>query len=111
MAAHIQTASENRATVSVASKTLFNEAVREVLRMIFAGAPLNDVLLGVTRLIEAQGDRILCSIWLLDKTGNRLKCAAAPSLPPEYIKGMEETLIGPEATVCGPAVYGGESPL
>ena len=111
MAAHIQTASENRATVSVASKTLFNEAVREVLRMIFAGAPLNDVLLGVTRLIEAQGDRILCSIWLLDKTGNRLKCAAAPSLPPEYIKGMEETLIGPEVTVCGPAVYGGESPL
>lgn len=105
------TATESKSTTSVTSKTLFNEAVLEVLRMIFAGVPLNDVLLSVTRLIEAQGETILCSIWLLDETGDRLKCAGAPSLPVEYIKGMEETLIGPEATACGPGVYRGESPL
>jgi hypothetical protein len=38
----------------------------DALKMILLGAPLNEVLTTITRLIEAHGVGMLCSIFLLD---------------------------------------------
>lgn len=46
------------------------ESVLNVLKLIFAGAPLSEVLTVIARCIEAQGKGMLCAIWLLEKDGS-----------------------------------------
>ncbi len=58
-----------------------SEAVLNILKLIFAGSPLPEVLTIIARLVESQGDGTLCTIWLPDEDGKQLHCAAAPSLP------------------------------
>jgi hypothetical protein len=58
-----------------------NESVLNILKLIFAGSPLTEVLAIIAQLVESQGDSVLCTIWLPDEDGRRLYCAAAPSLP------------------------------
>ena len=73
--------------------------------MIFAGAPLSEVLTIIARLVEAQGKGMLCTIWLLDKDGRHVRCATAPSLPAAYIAQVDRTPVGPKGASCGTAVY------
>jgi PAS domain S-box-containing protein len=84
---------------------LSGESVLDILRLIFAGAPLSEVLTIIARLVEAQGKGMLCTIWLLDKDGKHLRCATAPSLPAQYIAELDPTPIGPKGCNCGTAVY------
>src|SRR3569623_504060 len=56
-------------------------------------------------MIEAQTPGMLCSILLLDPDGLHLRHAAAPSLPPEYIKGVDGSAISACAGSCGTAAY------
>ena len=74
-------------------------------KMILIGAPLNEVLTNVTRLIEAHSDGMLCSIFLLDKDGLHLRYAAAPSLPESYRAATDGVAIGPNVGSCGTAAY------
>src|SRR6266481_523684 len=66
-----------------------SESVLNILKLIFAGAPLSEVLTIIARLVEVQGKGMLCTIWLLDKDGRHLHCATAPSLPAAYIARLD----------------------
>ena len=84
---------------------LSGQGVLDALKMILADAPLNEVLASVTRLIEAQSDGMLCSIFLVGKDGVHLHWGAAPNLPESYRAATDGMAIGPEAGSCGTAVY------
>jgi formate hydrogenlyase transcriptional activator len=73
--------------------------------LIFAGAPLSEVLTIIARLVETQDERMLCTIWLLDKDERHLRCATAPSLPAQCIAQLDGTPVGPKGCNCGTAVY------
>ncbi|MGB9077122.1 MAG: sigma 54-interacting transcriptional regulator [Terracidiphilus sp.] len=81
-----------------------NETVLNILKLILAGSPLSEVLRIIARLVESQGDGILCTIWLPDDDGMKLSCVAAPSLP-GFITHVGPMLIGPKGGSCGTAVY------
>src|SRR5580698_7555826 len=104
----IQPPARVQATVEPAQNQmgLFSgESVLNILKLIFAGAPLPEVLTIIARLIEAQGEGMLCAIWLLEKDGRHFICAAAPSLPAEYVAGALALTVGPKCASCGTAVY------
>src|SRR5271154_1652339 len=83
---------------------LSSEAVLNILKLIFAGSPLPEVLTIIARLVESQGDGMFCTIWLPDEDGERLHCAAAPSLP-GFCAHVGFTTVGPKGASCGTAVY------
>jgi diguanylate cyclase (GGDEF)-like protein/PAS domain S-box-containing protein len=81
----------------------------QILEMIATNAPLVDILERLIVLIESQFDGIVGSILLLDETGTRLKCGAAPNLPDAYAEAVDGLPIGPEAGASGAAAYRRES--
>jgi formate hydrogenlyase transcriptional activator len=81
-----------------------SESVLNILKLIFAGAPLPEVLAIIARLVESPGDGTYCTIWLPDEGGGRLYCAAAPSLP-GFCNHVGFTTVGPKSASCGTAVY------
>jgi formate hydrogenlyase transcriptional activator len=87
-----------------ASGLFSSEAVLNILRLIFAGAQLAEVLTIIARLVESRDDGTLCSIWLPTDDGRQLYCVAAPSLP-GFIEGAGSMLIGPKGGACGTAVH------
>jgi formate hydrogenlyase transcriptional activator len=87
-----------------ASGLYSSEAVLSILRLIFARAPLAQVLTIIAQLVESRDDGTLCSIWLPTDDGRELYCAAAPSIP-GFIDGAGSMLIGPKGGSCGTAVH------
>ena len=81
-----------------------SEAVLKILKLILAGSELSEVLTIIARLVESQGNGMLCTIWLPDADGKHLFCAAAPSLP-EFPTKMGRTVVGPKGASCGTAIY------
>jgi formate hydrogenlyase transcriptional activator len=81
-----------------------SEAVLNILRLIFSGAPLAQVLTIIAQLVECRDDGTLCSIWVPTDDGRQLYCVAAPSIP-GFIDGVGAMLIGPKGGSCGTAVY------
>ncbi len=81
-----------------------SETVLEILKLIFAGSPLPEVLTIIARLVESQGKDTLCTIWLPDQGGGQLRCAAAPSLP-GFAAHVGPTIVGPKSASCGTAVH------
>src|ERR1700722_8581135 len=81
-----------------------SESVLNILKLILAGAELSEVLTIIARLVESQGEGMLCTIWLPDADGKHLYCAAAPSLP-GFGASMGRTSVGPKGASCGTAVY------
>jgi formate hydrogenlyase transcriptional activator len=80
------------------------ESVLNILKLILAGSPLPEVLTIIAQLVESQGKDTLCTIWLPDKDGAQLRCAAAPSLP-GFSDHVGPMLVGPKGASCGTAVY------
>ena len=87
-----------------ATGPLSSESVLNILKLIFAGAPLREVLNVIAQLAEAQGEGMLCAIFLLDENGKYVRCAAAPNIPglASRVGGIP---IGPKAASCGTAIY------
>jgi formate hydrogenlyase transcriptional activator len=81
-----------------------SESVLNILKLIFAGSPLSEVLAIIARLVESQGEGMLCTIWLPDEDGNHLHCAAAPSLP-GFGAHVGPMAVCPKGASCGTAVY------
>jgi formate hydrogenlyase transcriptional activator len=81
-----------------------SEAVLNILRLIFAGAPLTQVLTIIAQLVDSREDGTLCSIWLPTDDGRELYCVAAPSIP-GFIDGAGSMLIGSKGGSCGTAVH------
>src|SRR5947199_630975 len=76
---------------------------QRVLEQLALGAPLLDVLVAITKVVEAQQDGIWCSILLVDESGKQLRSAAAPSLPAAFSAAVDGLEIGPNAGACGAA--------
>jgi PAS domain S-box-containing protein len=76
-----------------------------ILERIASGAPLAEVLVSLTQLVEAQYRGLLCSILLLDADGIHMRHGAAPSLPRDYVRAVDGLAIGPKAGSCGTAMY------
>ncbi|MGB2645089.1 MAG: sigma 54-interacting transcriptional regulator [Candidatus Acidiferrum sp.] len=81
-----------------------NESVLNILKLIFAGSPLPEVLTIIARLVESQGEGLFCTIWLSDEEGNYLYCAAAPGLP-GFCERVGRTEVCEKGASCGTAVY------
>jgi formate hydrogenlyase transcriptional activator len=80
------------------------ESVLNILKLIFAGSPLPEVLTIIARLVESQGDGLSCTIWLLDEDGKYLHCATAPSLP-GFVAQIGRAEVCAKGASCGTAVY------
>src|SRR3984893_17545970 len=87
------------------TQTLSSEGVLDALKMILIDAPLNDVLHSVALLIDAHSEGMLCTIYLLEEDGLRLRFAAGPKLPDAYRVATNVVHIGPEVGSCGAAAY------
>src|SRR6204780_4963892 len=86
-------------------QTLSGEAVLDALKLILIGTSLTEVLTSITCLIEAHSDRMLCSIFLVEKDGLHLRYAAAPNLPESYRMETDGATIGPNGGPCSMAAY------
>jgi len=75
-----------------------------VLEMISSGAPFSDVLQILCKAIEEGAPGLLCSILLFDASEKTLRHVAAPSLPENYIRAIEDMAMGPFAGSCGTTV-------
>ena len=80
------------------------KSVLDILRLIFAGSPLSEVLAIIATLVESQGEGMLCTIWIPDDDGKYLHCAAAPSLP-GFSAHVGRMAVSPKGASCGTAVH------
>ena len=87
-----------------AGRTLTNRA----MALIAGGASMGVVLEAITLGVEAEHEGVLCSVLLLDESGQHLLHGAAPSLPDFYTKAIDGVAIGPSVGSCGTAAYTGE---
>ncbi|MEC5216867.1 diguanylate cyclase (GGDEF)-like protein/PAS domain S-box-containing protein [Actimicrobium sp. GrIS 1.19] len=79
---------------------------KRVLEMIALNQSLSVILDEVCRNVERTfegGAR--CSVLLLGADGVSIQCAAAPTLPREFVRAVDGLLIGPAAGSCGTAIY------
>src|SRR5207247_10409256 len=76
-----------------------------LLEMVAKGELLPSILDGICLLVEEISSGSLCSILLLDASGNRLWHGAAPSLPASYTSAFDGRAIGPLTGPCGRATY------
>ena len=82
------------------------DSQRRVLERIATGAPLPEILETLVRLIEEQAAGMRCAVLLADARQQRLKFAAAPSIPEDYKAGIDPFLrIAPEMGSCGTAAF------
>ena len=82
---------------------------RLVLELLASGAPLDDVLHQVALNSEQLCWGMLCSIMILDESGERLRHAAAPGLPVDYCRAIDGIRIGLNAGSCGTSAFTGKS--
>ena len=71
------------------------EAQRRVLEQIARRVPLPEVLADIARAVEQQEPGLLCSIHVLDGTGQYLHAGAGPSLPEGYMRAMDSVAVEP----------------
>ncbi len=81
---------------------------RDILTRIAGGEALHDSLTAMAHLYEAQYDGAICSVMLLDGTGQRLRVGAAPSLPDGIVAALDQVPVGEACGVCGTAAWRGE---
>ncbi|WP_374580459.1 CHASE domain-containing protein [Pseudoduganella sp.] len=80
------------------------EARHQVLELLAAGAPQQQVLDSLLRGLEAANPGMMCSVMLLDDEGRHLLVAAAPSLPAFFNDAIHNQPVGYGNGSCGKAV-------
>ena len=80
----------------------------QVLTLMAAGAPLADVLAAIVQGIEASHPGLLCSVLLLDASGQHLLRGATGSVPEFFNQAVHGVLIGPAVGSCGTAAHTGQ---
>jgi PAS domain S-box-containing protein len=78
---------------------------QDLLEKVAVGAPLDDLLDSLLRLVEAQLTGALGAILLLDADGLHLRHGAAPRLPDGYSREIDGLAIGEGAAACGTAAF------
>lgn len=82
------------------------EGQRRVLERIASGAPVEEILDLLVRLIEEQAGDMRCAVLLADGAQQCLRFVAAPNIPEDYKHGIEPYLrIAPDMGSCGTAAY------
>ncbi len=82
------------------------DSQRRVLERIANGAPLGEILETLVGLLEEQAEGMRCAVLLADTHQQRLRFAAAPSLPEDYKAGIDPFLrIALEMSSCGTAAF------
>jgi diguanylate cyclase (GGDEF)-like protein/PAS domain S-box-containing protein len=79
-----------------------NEAETTVLELILSGAPVPEILGEVLTAIEQFVPESSCSIRLADGEGDRLRSVAAPSLPADFVSGVEALVTASEVDEARP---------
>lgn len=97
---------KSRNAVSGRLRAALLESQRRVLERIAYGAPLEEILETLVRLIEEQAVGMRCAVLLADARQQRLRFVAAPSIPEDYKLGIAPALlIAPHMGSCGTAAY------
>jgi PAS domain S-box-containing protein len=81
---------------------------RRLLEKIAIDAALPEVLESLCRDLESFSPGMLASVLLLDPEGPWLRHAAAPSLPPSFVRALDGLPIGPDAGSSGTAAHLGQ---
>ena len=79
-----------------------------VLELLADGKPLPLILEALARGLERIEPTTLCSIFLLDSSGQRLCQGVAPSLPDFYLDAIDGVPVGIGVGSCSMAAYTGE---
>jgi PAS domain S-box-containing protein len=79
-----------------------------VMSLVAAGAPLPDVLEAIVRGVEALHAGMLCSVLVLDGSGQRLRMGAAPSLPAFFNEAADGMPVSAGSACCGEAAFLGQ---
>jgi diguanylate cyclase (GGDEF)-like protein/PAS domain S-box-containing protein len=79
-----------------------------ILELVASNAPLREILNFLAVSVEEDEPAKLCSILLMDESGQRLNNYVSPSLPDTYTSAIEGLQVGPCAGSCGTAAYRGE---
>jgi PAS domain S-box-containing protein len=82
---------------------LLIEGKNKLLEMLAGHVPLNDILVGLCRLVEATMTGSFCSTMLVDHGRNSFHGAAASSLSAAFIAAVESMPLEPEAGPCAMA--------
>jgi diguanylate cyclase (GGDEF)-like protein len=85
-----------------------NKIRNSILELVASSSQLPKVLSVITKGVENELPGTLCSVLLLDKTGEKLMVGAAPNLPDFYNKAVDGLVLGPEVGPCAEAVYTGK---
>lgn len=89
-------------------QSALREGQRQVLQLVAEGASLQQVLDAICAYVELIDPESFCSILLVDADGVHLRSAAGPSLPAEYVAGVDGIDIGPGVGCCGTAAWRGQ---
>ncbi len=73
-----------------------------------ANSGIAETLAAMAQIVESKNPGMLCSIVLVDETGERITVGAGPSLPAEYNRAVEGLRIGPMVGSCGTAAFWNE---
>ena len=84
------------------------DGYNKILEMLTAGHSFQKVLDGLVFLVEQQSEETICSILLLDETGQKLLTGSAPHLPEIYNEAINGMNIGAKAGSCGTAAFTGK---
>ncbi|MCK5880859.1 MAG: EAL domain-containing protein, partial [Sinobacterium sp.] len=76
-----------------------------VLELLTSDEELLVILNAILKCVEEENPAMLCSILLLDETGNHLLRGAAPSLPDFYTDAINGVEIGEGVGSCGAAAF------
>ncbi|RMF56887.1 MAG: PAS domain S-box protein, partial [Calditrichaeota bacterium] len=85
-----------------------SSAQKQILELIAGDVSLSVVLDTLCLTIEKNAPGSLCSIMLVDESGQSLRCGAAPSLPKAYAAALEGILVADNAGSCGTAAFLGK---
>lgn len=76
-----------------------------ILEEMATGVDLPDLLTAIVRFVEQERKGLLCSISIVDETGEFLHHGAAPSLPEFYNKAVARVRIAEGMGCCGTAAH------
>ncbi len=98
-------AAGRRETSAVSQSESLLAGEKRVLEAIATSRSQDGGLTELVEFVESQSDGALCSILLIDETGECLWKGASPSLPEEFAKAIDGLAIGPNAGACGTAAF------
>lgn len=78
---------------------------KKLLKLVASENCIEKILNTIIKSVEARNTNMICSILILDETGEKLLKGAAPSLPEHYTTKLNNMLIGEKVGSCGAAVY------